>query len=58
MYFQGGVPCGLPRFAERLQLEKKGQLEEIWKGWKEGEECDGQKEKTKQFVSPVVYLVF
>ncbi|GMR37371.1 hypothetical protein PMAYCL1PPCAC_07566, partial [Pristionchus mayeri] len=47
----GKPACGLPKFSERLSDEKKSELEAIWKDYKEGEECDEQREKTKEFVS-------
>ncbi|GMS85077.1 hypothetical protein PENTCL1PPCAC_7252, partial [Pristionchus entomophagus] len=47
----GKPPCGLPKFTEKLSGEKKSELETIWKDFKEGEDCDDEREKTKEFVS-------
>ncbi|KAF8360279.1 hypothetical protein PRIPAC_87202 [Pristionchus pacificus] len=47
----GKPPCGMPKFSEKLATEKKTELEAIWKDFKEGEECDEEREKTKEFVS-------
>ncbi|GMT15883.1 hypothetical protein PFISCL1PPCAC_7180, partial [Pristionchus fissidentatus] len=47
----GRPACGLPKFADKLAVEKKSELEAIWKDFKEGAECEDEREKTKEFVS-------
>jgi len=43
-------PCGIPPFLHRLPEEMQKKVQAIWAGYKEGDDCEEEHQKTRQII--------
>ncbi|TMS34207.1 hypothetical protein L596_001844 [Steinernema carpocapsae] len=44
------VVCGVPTYVDKLPSDKQEELREIWSSFRDGDNCEDEREQTKKFV--------